>query len=60
MVDFHCHVCGKETDIAPDPPEKAVCEEHCEDHKYMNDSGLPWPTCEHCGAWAPNDYYDGE
>jgi len=56
-VDFTCRVCGKECDIAPYPPERAVCEDHCEDHQFAN-HGHSWPTCKHCGAWAPMDYYD--
>jgi hypothetical protein len=38
-------VCGKECNIAPDPPERAVCEEHCEDHQYKYD---PWRRNKFC------------
>jgi hypothetical protein len=56
--DFHCHVCGKETDLAPDPPEKAVCPEHCEDHNYVYIRGERRHACEHCGQERPQDWND--
>lgn len=56
--DFHCHICGKETDTAPDPPELTVCEEHCEDHDYASDSYRRGRFCTHCDKEAPEDWYD--
>ena len=60
-IDFHCHVCGAETDIAPDPPEKAVCPKHCEDHKYI-DAMLPCKVCEFCGdpIWEEIENEEGQ
>jgi hypothetical protein len=34
-IDFSCRVCGIQCAIAPDPPERAVCPDHCEDHNYV-------------------------
>ena len=39
-IDFHCGKCGKECDSAPEPPARAICEEHCEDHEYTYDRGM--------------------
>jgi predicted nucleic acid-binding Zn ribbon protein len=34
---FACRVCGVACAIAPVPPGRAVCEDHCEDHEYDYD-----------------------
>ena len=34
-LDYSCKVCGVQCDLAPDPPARAVCEQHCEDHEYI-------------------------
>jgi hypothetical protein len=54
--DFLCRVCGKECPLAPDPPEKAVCEDHCEDHHYVYVQGERRHGCEYCGADRPYDW----
>jgi hypothetical protein len=56
-VDFHCHKCGKETASAPDPPEKAVCEDCCEDHDYRYVQGERRHACIHCDKDAPSYWY---
>jgi hypothetical protein len=48
QIDFSCRVCGKECDVAPDPPARAVCEEHCEDHEYEYDKWRRGKFCKHC------------
>ena len=58
IPDFHCGVCGKETDIAPDPPAKAVCPEHCEDHDYIYVPGERRHVCAHCGQERQQDWND--
>jgi len=55
-LDFHCYVCGVETDLAPDPPEKAVCPAHCKDHNYISVFGMPSKCCEYCGQPIPDDW----
>jgi hypothetical protein len=40
-------------EVAPDPPERAVCPEHCEDHNYMYNSMLPYKVYEHRGDPIP-------
>ena len=57
-VDFHCHVCGVEVPSAPDPPAKAVCEDHCEDHDYAYEPGERQHLCIHCGKPRPQDWCD--
>lgn len=56
-VDFHCHKCGAETTVAPDPPAKAVCPKCCEDHDYRYDRGMHEHRCIHCDEPRPYDYY---
>lgn len=58
VIDFSCRVCGVQCDIAPDPPDRAVCPEHCEDHDYIYIQGEQTHVCKHCGASPPIDYYD--
>jgi len=57
-IDFTCKVCGKECDCAPDPPDRAVCPEHCEDHDYEYDRMRRGKFCKHCDEPVPEDYYD--
>ena len=59
-LDFHCRVCGKETDIAPDPPERAVCAEHCEDHEYQYDQVDRGWFCIHCNHRRPDDWHEDD
>lgn len=56
---FLCQECGKDCDIAPDPPARAICEACCKDHDYAYDRGDRRWTCEHCGALRPYDWDDG-
>jgi NMD protein affecting ribosome stability and mRNA decay len=58
QIDFSCQKCGKPTDIAPDPPERAVCEDCCEDHEYIYSRGDRTHYCSHCGQNPPPDWYD--
>lgn len=53
---FACRVCGKECDVAPDPPDRAVCPEHCEDHEYRYEKGERRDSCTHCGQDRPEDW----
>jgi hypothetical protein len=55
-IDFSCRVCGKECPTAPEPPERAVCEDHCPDHEYTYDSSQRKHVCKHCDAWRPDDW----
>lgn len=57
-LDFSCRVCGIQCDIAPDPPDRAVCPEHCEDHDYRYNRDDRGHFCIHCGQPAPPDYFD--
>jgi hypothetical protein len=56
-IDFSCRVCGIPCVIAPDPPERAVCPEHCEDHNYIYSREDRGTFCEYCWQEAPHDYY---
>lgn len=56
-IDFRCRVCGIECDVAPDPPERAVCPEHCPDHKFQYDRGERRTYCVICGKYQE---YAGE
>jgi hypothetical protein len=57
-IEFSCRVCGVACAIAPNPPDRAVCPEHCEDHNYVHDSSRQSHFCEHCDAAVPFDWYD--
>lgn len=61
-VDFHCGVCGVETPIAPDPPEKAICGKCCgesdEGHDYQYDRHRQGHYCFRCDEEVPIDYFD--
>lgn len=55
-IDFSCRVCGVQCAIAPDPPARAVCPEHCEDHDYIHDSSRAAKFCQHCDQEEPEDW----
>lgn len=57
-IDFSCRVCGVICPIAPDPPARAVCPEHCEDHDYVTDPIIGRKLCKYCDQEAPFDYYE--
>lgn len=57
-IDFTCRVCGKPTDTAPNPPARAVCPVHCEDHDYRYERDMRGKFCVHCNDPIPQDYYD--
>lgn len=59
-IDFTCRVCGVECAIAPDPPERAVCPEHCEDHRYEYDPWRRGKFCVECDNEQPDDFYCGD
>lgn len=54
--DFHCHVCGVETDFATDPPGKTTCPTHCPDHDFRFDDTVGFVCCIHCLGQAPFDW----
>ena len=58
LIDFTCGVCGVECSIAPDPPARAVCPEHCEDHDYIHVPSLAGKYCQHCDHKQPEDWDD--
>jgi hypothetical protein len=55
-VDFSCWVCGTECASAPDPPERAVCPEHCPDHDYRYSREERTHYCYVCGQLQPEDW----
>lgn len=55
--NFKCRVCGVECPIAPQLPERPVCEEHCEDHHFEH-MGSDGTRCVHCFAPCPIDWFD--
>lgn len=57
VIDFTCHVCGVVCDTAPDPPLRAVCPEHCEDHDYRYNRDDRGHFCIHCYQQAPDDWF---
>ena len=57
-IDFSCRVCGVQCDSAPDPPARAVCPEHCEDHDYEYQRSERGTYCNHCGQQALEDWHD--
>lgn len=57
-IDYSCRVCGVQCPSAPNPPARAVCPEHCEDHEYIYDRDERRHYCTHCGQDQPADYYD--
>jgi hypothetical protein len=52
-IDFRCRVCGIKCDLAPDPPARAVCPEHCEHHEFVYVREERGHFCDHCGMPAP-------
>jgi hypothetical protein len=55
--DFKCCVCGELCYLAPDPPGKAYCCEHCPDHEYEHDSSRRAWFCVTCDReMYPEDY----
>jgi hypothetical protein len=57
-IDFHCHVCGVECNVAPEPPARAACEEHCEGHQYEYDKWRRGKFCIQCDRQEDEyDYY---
>lgn len=57
-VDFHCHACGVEVDLAPDPPARAVCENCCPDHDYVYEPSERAHLCQYCGKAREHDPCD--
>lgn len=61
-IDFSCRVCGKDCDVAPDYPDRAICPECCdtseEGHDYVYVRGERAHLCYYCGQERPNDWYD--
>ena len=58
QIDFSCRVCGIQCAIAPDPPGRAVCEDHCEDHEYIHCPDERGWFCTHC--WKEQPYEPSE
>lgn len=56
-IDFNCHKCGKQCDVAPMPPLRAICEDCCEDHEYDYDATERWHLCRHCNRRIDPDWY---
>jgi hypothetical protein len=54
---FACRVCGVACAIAPVPPGRAVCEDHCEDHEYDYDPHRRDKFCRHCDRQIDPDYW---
>lgn len=57
-IDFGCRVCGVQCAVAPDPPARAVCPEHCEDHDYEHDKSRAGSFCIHCDEQRSEDWDD--
>lgn len=57
-IDFTCRVCGVECDIATNPPQRAVCPEHCPDHNYEYDRWERQHLCIICNKSRPDDWND--
>ena len=58
QIDFSCRVCGDQCAVAPDPPERAVCEDHCPDHEYEYDKWRRSHFCKTCDKQVDPDWYD--
>jgi hypothetical protein len=54
--DFSCRICGVQCAVAPEPPARAVCPEHCEDHDYKYERDVQEHRCIHCDAPRPEDW----
>ena len=59
-IDFSCRVCGVQCAIAPDPPGRAVCEDHCEDHEYIYCKDERGWFCTHCWKEQPHEPCDDD
>ena len=57
-IDFTCRVCGKLCDVAPNPPDRAVCPEHCDDHDYIYYREERTHYCKNCGQEPPADWWE--
>jgi hypothetical protein len=57
-IDYSCRVCGKPCNVAPNPPGRAVCEDHCEDHYFQYDPWRRTKVCLHCDKEISEDFYD--
>lgn len=57
-IDFSCKICGKQCDIASNPPDRAICPQHCEDHHYIYIDGERRYACNYCGQEPPFDWHD--
>lgn len=55
---FVCHLCGVDTNTAPDPPDLAVCEDCCEDHDYRYEREERGHFCTHCCRRRPDEWDD--
>ena len=55
QIDFTCRVCGQECEVAPDPPERAVCHEHCPEHDYQHDKWERAWLCTICNKRREDD-----
>lgn len=56
-IDFSCRVCGKQCDSAPPLPERAVCEDCCEEHDYEYEPSERTHLCKHCCKPVDLDWY---
>ncbi len=59
-VDFSCRVCGVQCNVAPPLPDRAVCEEHCEDHEYEYDPMRRGKFCNHCDKEREPEYFEDD
>ena len=57
QVEFKCGTCGADVDLAPDPPEKPVCENCCPDHEYEYVREERRHACKRCGKEPPFDWF---
>jgi hypothetical protein len=55
VIDFTCKVCGVQCAVAPNPPDRAICPEHCADHDYEYVAGECIWACKHCFEERPYD-----
>lgn len=56
--EFRCLICGGDVGTHHHLEVRGICEQHCEDHDYLSEERGAWPTCAHCNAYAPDDFYD--
>lgn len=50
QIDYSCQKCGAECSSAPDPPERAICPNCCEDHVYYYEPMERRHICTYCGV----------